>query len=103
MIIKLVTLIRDDFVVTQVTVKYKISNFILEKLVKGKIKGDFQLDNRPSNIIILPHGLTEKTLYMLLSVEPDNIEIIIQFPPWILHVIPHNFVATVHSGSGNSK
>ena len=30
---------------------------------------------------------------MLLSVEPDNIEIIIQLPPWILHVIPHNFVA----------
>ena len=42
MIINLVTLIRDDFVVTQVTVKYKISNVILEKLVKGKIKGDFQ-------------------------------------------------------------
>ena len=36
---------------------------------------------------------------MLLSVEPENIvllEIIIQLPPWILHVIPHNFVATVH-------
>ena len=30
---------------------------------------------------------------MLLSVEPDSIEIIIQLPPWILHVIPHNFVA----------
>ena len=30
---------------------------------------------------------------MLLSVEPYNIEIIIQLPPWILHVIPHNFVA----------
>ena len=40
---------------------------------------------------------------MLLSVEPDNIEIIIQLPPWILHVIPHNFVETVHWGSGNSK